>query len=340
MSLIPTLCLDALPLKPEPISVWSRDGDLFWFLLKLYDVDAEMIDEEGHRSAVNYRSYGETLYQRGQSLFLGSASEFRSLAESHQDTPIPCGPIRIDKPIDFTRDASFGFMAKHAIAWDAVVDDLLSDNGFFSLPHILEARTELDCSVLLAKHLYYKEALQVLRGLLELNVLHVHFAADEAAYADWQKGNYRIPNMRGNRPGQEGLLHRLCTAGAISPDIKEDADRLYDELNGTIHSTEASMVNAGLRSRQWAGLQFKEDQFRRWCEYVGRVVAVGTRLLAAMLQQIQGPPRQNGIVCSTCRTVGQFVVEERSREAVTLRCLRCGWQSGFTLDYARRHGFS
>lgn len=340
MSLIPAVCLGALPLLPEPINVWSPAGDLFLFLGDLCDLDAEMIDAAGRRTAVNYRSYGETLYEQGRSSFLDSASEFKSLAESHRDTPIPYGPIRIDEPIDFMRDASFGCMAKHAIAWDAVVNALLSEDGFFSLPHILEARSELDCSVLLAQRLYYKQALQVLRGLLELNVLHVYFAVDEAAYADWQNGNYRVPNLRGDKPGREGLLHRLFVGGAIAQDVKDDADRLYEELNGKIHSTEASMVNAGLRRRQWAGLQFKEEQFRTWCQYVGRVVTVGTKLLAAMLQQTERAGRQDGIVCSTCRTVGQFAVEDRSWDSITLRCLRCGWASGFSSEYARRYGFS
>jgi hypothetical protein len=340
VSLISTVCLSALPLSPEPINVWSPGGDLFSFLGDLFDLDAEIIGEAGRRSAVNYRSYGETLYEQGRSSFLDSASGFRRLAEKSQDTPIPYGPIRIEEPIDFMRDASFGFMAKHAIAWDAVVSALLSEDGFFSLPHILEARTELDCSVLLAEHLYYKQALQVLRGLLELNVLHVHFAVDEAAYAEWQKGDYRIPNLRGDRPGREGLLCRLFASGVIGQDLRDDADKLYEELNGAIHSTEASMVNAGLRSQQWAGVQFKDDQFRSWCQYVGRVVTVCTKLLAAMLQQMERPRREDGIACSTCRTIGQFAVEARSRDSVTLRCLRCGWQSGFTSEYASRYGFS
>ncbi len=162
---------------------------------------------------------------------------------------------------------------------------------------------------------------------------------DEASYTDRQKGNYRIPNLRGDRPGRKGLLHRLFAKGAISEDVKDDAGSLYEALSRTIHSTEASMINAGLPSRQWTGLQFKEDQFRSWCQYVGRVVTVGAKLLAAMLQEIQRLPRQDGIACSTCRAVGQFVVEERSRDSVTLRCLRCGWQSSFSPQDARRYGF-
>ena len=223
MSLIPAACLDALPLSPESISRWSTDGDLLVFLRNLHDWTTEAANGSGQRFPVNYRSYGDTQYEQGKSSFREIASEFQRQAENHRDTAIPYGPIRIYEPIDCLEDTTFGLLAKHAIAWDAVVEALLSDDGFFSLPIILEARTELDCSVLLAKHLYYKQALQVLRGLLELNVLHVHFAGDERDYAAWQVGNYRVPNLRGDQPERQGLLRRLLQKGAIAQDVKDES---------------------------------------------------------------------------------------------------------------------
>jgi hypothetical protein len=166
-----------LPLKSESIALWSKPSDLHSFLCDLYDDDGEIIDQSGVRTAVNHRDYGDTLFERGKLSFLPMASEFQAIAEKNRAEPDPFGnPIQIDSPPNFAQDASFGLMATHAVAWAAVVEALLSDSQFFSLPHILEAREELDCSVLLAKNLYYKQALQMLRSLLELNVAHVHFA--------------------------------------------------------------------------------------------------------------------------------------------------------------------
>ena len=204
--------VNALPLKSEPIALWSKTTDLYGFLGDLYDDNAEIIDQSGLRSAVNYRDYGDTLFERGKSSFVPLASEFQSIAEKNRAEPDPFGtPIQIDSPPNFLEDPSFGLMAKHSIAWAAVVEALLSDSQFFSLPHILEARDELDCSGLLAKNLYYKQALQMLRSLLELNVAHVHFAGDQSAYSKWQSGQYRVPNLRG--PGK--LLEDLQKKGAL-----------------------------------------------------------------------------------------------------------------------------
>lgn len=329
--------VNALPLKSEPIALWSKSSDLYSFLCDLYDDDGEIIDQSGVRSAVNYRDYGDTLFERGKSSFVPMASEFQTIAEKNRAEPDPFGtPIQIDTPPDFLEDPSFGLMAKHSIAWAAATEALLSDSQFFSLAHILEAEEELNCSVLLAKNLYYKQALQMLRSLLELNVAHVHFAGDQVAFSQWQSGQYRVPNLR----GQGKLLEDLQRKGALDPSLRKVVDDLYGELNGAIHSAEAKMLHRGLRDREWAGLQFKTIDFRDWCTYVSRVVTVSISLLFAMLREMQRQPTPNGIVCDVCRAVNQFAVEERNQFSVTLRCLRCGHQCSSDPEYASGFGFS
>jgi hypothetical protein len=81
-------CLNALPLEAQPITLWSKSGDLFTFLTELYDDNGEIIDESGSRSAVNYRDYGDTLYEQGRLSFLNLAAEFQTLAPS-ASTPRP-----------------------------------------------------------------------------------------------------------------------------------------------------------------------------------------------------------------------------------------------------------
>jgi hypothetical protein len=286
---------------------------------------------------VNYRDYGDTLFERGKSSFVPMASEFQTIAEENQAEPDPFGtPIRIDTPPDFQQDTSFGLMAKHAIAWAAVVEALLSDSQFLSLPHALEAREELNCSVLLAKNLYYKQALQALRSLLEINVLHLFFAGNPAAYADWQKGQETRWTLRGSG----GLLEALQKKGALPPSVAGAASDLYKDLNKSIHSAESKMLHTGLPEGKWAGLQFKTETFVEWCTYLTRVVSVSISLLLAMLREMQSLPAPNGVVCNVCRAVNQFDVEERTPTSFTLRCLRCGCQSSFSPEYVAQFGFS
>ena len=326
-----------LPLRAEPILLWSTSSDLYSFLCDLYDDDGEIIDESGQRSPVNYRDYGGTLFDRGVSSFQHLASEFQTIADANKAEPNPFGdPIQIGAAPNFLEDASFGLLAKHSIAWAAAVEALLSDTQFFSLPHTLEAEEELNCSVLLAKNLYYKHALQALRSLLELNVLHVYFVGDVAAYRDWQNSDYRVPHLRGS----DGLLRKLRRKGAIDETISNEVDDLYDKLSGTIHNAESTMLHRGLRDGKWAGFQFKKGDFGEWCTYVSRVVKVSIQLLAAILSEIRRQPPVNGVVCYVCRAVNRFAVEERSRFSITLRCLDCGCRRGSNAEYAAQFGFS
>jgi hypothetical protein len=329
--------LNALPLKPEPIAGWSESTDLHSYLCDLYDDDAEMIDQSGVRTPINHRDYGETLFERGRSSFVTKASEFQTIAEKNRMEPDPFGtPIQIDSPPNFLEDKSFGLMAKHSIVWAGVTEALLSDSQFFSLPHVLEVEEELNCSVLLAKNLYYKQALQNLRSLLELNVLHVYFVGDPGEYLNWQVGRFRVPSLR--RPG--GLLDKLESRGAINSSLSKSIGQLYEELNGTIHSAEGKMLHRGLRDRRWAGMQFKSSEFRTWCDYVSRAVTVSTTLLLAMLEEMKRQPAPNGIVCDTCRAVNQFNLEEKGGSSVTLRCRRCGVQCTYDAEYAAKFGYA
>jgi hypothetical protein len=74
--------------------------------------------------------------------------------------------------------------------------------------------------------------------------------------------------MRGKK---DGLLKRLVDRNVITPDVERTASELYAQLNGAIHSSEQRMIHAGLGAGRWAGLQFKLDQYRLWCDDVVRV---------------------------------------------------------------------
>lgn len=76
-------------------------------------------------------------------------------------------------------------MAKYAAAFDSVLNAMLSDGAFGSLPHISEVNSDLTCSVMLASNMYYKQALQALRGVLELSVAQVHFVTHPEDFQGW-----------------------------------------------------------------------------------------------------------------------------------------------------------
>ena len=57
-----------------------------------------------------------------------------------------------------------------------------AESAFFSLAHILETFSDLECSILLASRLYYKQAIQVLRSYLETSVLQLYFIKDIDAF--------------------------------------------------------------------------------------------------------------------------------------------------------------
>ena len=158
--IIPASCLKLLDFYREPVSSWSDTCDLQVFLYELCDTPATFIDGDGNVTVSTYRSYGKTLFDRGREEFEKKAQEFTRVAMENKSSPVDGVEIRIENTPDFKTDPDFGLMAKYAIAWRAANEVVLSDGAFFSLSHTLEADHEIDCSILLASNLYYKQAFE------------------------------------------------------------------------------------------------------------------------------------------------------------------------------------
>ena len=47
------------------------------------------------------------------------------------------------------QDRDVGLALKHDVGWRAIEDRMLQEAKFFSLPHLLDATRDLDCSILL-----------------------------------------------------------------------------------------------------------------------------------------------------------------------------------------------
>lgn len=319
IQLLPQACATGVAFTSEPIAMWTASGDLARFLCE--GVLLESPDNH----------YGAALFNEGWERYLKRASEFHENALRNPDS---MASLKDDVP-SFTTDPSFGWMAKHAVAFDGLLNAILSDGAFVSLSHILETDSDLECSVLLASRMYYKQALQSLRGALEMSVAHVHFATHPDDFQLWVNGVWNLPRMR----GRGWLLATLKAEGALSEDIDEQVSELYGLLNGSVHSSEIRLIHSGLPKGRWAGLQFKRQQFDDWCSCYARTVAVSLRLLAQMLANHLAAPKPEGIVCDTCRRQNDYDVVSHDCRHVTLRCRQCTSEQTFDAEYASKHGY-
>jgi len=316
---LPRACATGIVLGPEPISNWADDCDLRRLLS-----EGVLLGSPGDHYAVS-------LFQEGRERLIALAKEFREHALLHPDS---MANVQDEVP-NFEEDMSFGWMAKHAVAFDGILNAMLSDGAFVSLPHILETDSDLECSRLLASRMYYKQAFQSLRGVIELSVAQVHFTAHPADFHSWVQGAWRLPTMRGSR----GWLATLKAEGALTGNVDEETAELYGVLNGTVHASETRLVHSGLPRGRWSGLQFKREQFDDWCTCYGRAVSICLRLLAQMLANDLAAPKPDGIVCPTCRQINNFDVVSRGDSSVTLKCRTCFNEQGFALAHAQKHGY-
>ena len=295
-----------LPFSPEPLSKWSNTTDLLQFLYALY--------------GVNYRESSRRIFTSGQKKFRDWVKRFTTVAG--KATPAPAAVTQTIKIPDFSEDPKFGKVAKYIIAWDGVVEAVLSESAFFSIAHIMESDIDLECSLYLASQLYYKQALQVLRNFLEDLVLSIHFCDNPSNFLDWKKNNYRIPRLWGDN----GILSKLVSKQILTKEVGEEISKLYGELNSSIHGSERRLIYRGIYSRKWMGQVFKYDNFSEWCDYLSRLVELGIRLLKVNITQWE-KLRGNKVLCDICHNDKDFTTERYELGGVWrthYHCNRCG----------------
>jgi hypothetical protein len=320
--LLPSVSTTGLAFTPESVSSWTSTGDLLRFL------------SDGILLGSTNNHYALSLFEDGRKRFLNEAREFR---ENALRSPDSLAQVQHAAP-HFENDPTFGLMAKYAAAFDGVLNAMLSDGAFGSLPHILEVDSDLTCSVMLASNMYYKQALQALRGVLELSVAQVHFVTHPEDFLGWVDGTWRPPTMRG-RKRDGGWLANLKAEGALSGNLDQEIGDLYGELNGTVHASEVRFVHSGLPKGRWAGHQFKRQQFDDWCLLFGRTVSSTFRLFAQMLANEETAPKPDGIVCNVCQQVNNFDVISRNQQSVRLKCRVCSAEHEFLAEYGQKFGY-
>ena len=217
--------------------------------------------------------------------------------------------------------------------------EVLSEGAFFSIAHVLESESELDCSVLLASRLYYKQALQVLRNFLEGVVVEIFFCGNPTAFASWKADAFRIPSFR----GKNGMLDELLARGVLPPDLVNTGSDLYGDLNGSIHGAESRLIHAGAFTKNWTGLLFKYQSFAMWTGYFARCIDFAIRVLKINIDRWQKISSSvvSGIQCNVCHKSNDFDIEKSQFAGVdrsTLGCRQCGNRMTFTSDFVKSRG--
>src|ERR1035437_2871627 len=144
------------------------------------------------------------------------------LSKARKAKPAPAAESKVEPEPDFWNDEAFGLLAKYYVAWDGMVSGILSESGFFSLGHTLESQEDLNCSIVLASNLYYKQALQSLRNFLEGVVVQLYFCDNQTAFANWKADSFNTPSFR----GRNGMLRDLRSRGILTDDLTRIASNL------------------------------------------------------------------------------------------------------------------
>ncbi len=114
--------------------------------------------------------------------------------------------------LDFYQDAQFGQVAKYAIALKCCIHRILEDAGFYSLAHVLEAESDMDCSLLFSD------------------------------FDNWKGNNYRTPNLR----GRDGLIQRLLKKNIIYEPLATQTANLYGNLSAYVHGSQNTLVHQNI----------------------------------------------------------------------------------------------
>jgi hypothetical protein len=312
--------LKFLPFKSDPISAWTSATDLRKFLIELFNQPSVIIAPDGSRHESNYSHFGESLFDEGITKMAQLATEFStgSTQVHHQDSK------KISKKEhDFLQDPHFGRTAKALIAWQGVDSAILSESVFVSIHHILEAGSDLDCSVELAKTYYYKQASYCLRAFIENVTLPLYFSQNPSDFAEWKKEQFRMPRFRGER----GLLDQLVGQGLLSEKLGERVNVIYGQLNAYVHSSVEKMIHKGHDTGDWRGLSFKLDEFQVWSSSLSSAVEVGIQIMKIQTDIWEKTLHDDPDMCTICHSSNHYTVKPKSfagHSLLEFTCKKCG----------------
>lgn len=307
---LPETALSHFPFSAEPVDKWHSSSDLGRFAISLYDTPTGMLLASGEYITESTRDAGTASFQR-------ASEQSKQLIDIFSE-----GLNSLGETEKHTLKAEIGRSLKYYFAYDIAASAILSESAFGSLPHILEGNADLTCSIELAGSRYYKQALQVLRGYLEGQVVDVELTRSDSKFELWRSGNYRIPPLR----GESGLLSKLQKANILDNQIVSRIGTAYGLLSRSVHGTEDSFINSGLFEGEHTGLTFRSDKLTQWSQQFCETVELGVILLAVRARIWSNMIKTNLDKCEVCRAA-QFENTELltfgGREHLRRRCLFC-----------------
>jgi len=320
--IIPKSILSILPFKNEPIDNWNDQSDLLKFLYVLYDKEFSSLSAAGESNLGTYKSYGKHIFDTGLAKFQSTTTIFHQGAISSSLSP-GSTVKKISIP-DFHKSSEYGLMAKYSVAWDGIVGEILSESAFVSIAHTLESESELNCSILLASNLYYKQAFQVLRGFVETLVLPLFFINNLSSFKQWKEDNFHTPPLR----GKNGMLSKLLSDNQIPIDLATEISSIYGTLNGYIHSSESKLIHKGLFTCKWNGQVFQISDFNEWCISFAKVVNVGIKLSEITISSwLNDSAIYKDPFCSVCHNSENFLIDYEDfagSQNILYHCNVCG----------------
>ncbi|HEX8086563.1 MAG TPA: hypothetical protein VF529_19910 [Solirubrobacteraceae bacterium] len=316
---LPAPPLARLPFEDQTYSAWTDTTDVFSFAEALFSFRHLVVGFDGRQAEVDAPYVGESFIPAQRQRIERCLEEFRASAED----------------FDPYEDARLGGALKHDVGWRALESLVLQEARYFSLPHLLEATRDLDCSLLLAARGFYKQSLQVLRGFLEAAVMPLHFSRDPGAFSRWQRGRYRTPALR----GRQGILRELTNEGLIDDALADQAAAAYGTLSAAVHGAEAELEHAGVFRGERPIPGVSAQKLARWSRVFGLVVEAGTRLLAAVSND-RPPSTRSQLFCNSCHNGDEkrFAVSAlQFGDALydRVRCEICGATRVQPLHFAR-----
>ncbi|MFX1535194.1 MAG: hypothetical protein ACFFDI_13300 [Promethearchaeota archaeon] len=126
-----------------------------------------------------------------------------------------------------------GLAIKYGFAWK-IVSVLLFLNSNLSKELLLESVNDLECSIVLSRERYFKQAFQVLRNYCEICVSIMYFKRNKDKYTEWISDNkwWHFPEYRKMLNALGYYLANRETRYLHSR---------YSELNNSVHSQRSSL---------------------------------------------------------------------------------------------------
>jgi len=237
---LPQAAIELLPLSAEPMSQWKQEVDIRQFAKALYPPPF-------------YPSSSGELDEEFEKEMREQARTFTKNLMEARNAPTY---------IDFYQDHRFGQIAKYALAFKCCTLSLLEDAGFYSLAHILETEDDLNCSLLLAAHFYYKQASFMLRNIVEETLLPIHFCDSVSDFNAWRADSFRTPPLR----GKDGLIKRLLKKNIIVEPLATRVSNLYRDLSAYVHGSQSTLIHRNVHLGESHHVEFQEDIFSAWCQ--------------------------------------------------------------------------